>query len=77
MEPAVACYTCDKFCPNKDKTSHNNALTSIQDRKQRVADSALTALSKQLDEAIAGCEAAIAYAEGAEVISINEGNGDE
>ncbi|WP_372383764.1 tyrosine-type recombinase/integrase [Vibrio sp. BS-M-Sm-2] len=77
LEPAVACYTCDKFCPNKDKTSHNNALASIQDRKQRVADSALTALSKQLDEAIAGCEAAIAYAEGAEVISINEGNGDE
>lgn len=77
LEPAVACYSCGKFCPNKDKASHNNALTSLQDRKQHLVDSASTTLSKQLDEAIAGCEAAIAYAGGGEVININEGNGDE
>ncbi|CAE6880105.1 Phage integrase family [Vibrio sp. B1ASS3] len=77
LEPAVACYSCGKFCPNKDKASHNNALTSLQDRKQHFVDSASTTLSKQLDEAIAGCEAAIAYAGGGEVININEGNGDE
>ncbi|ELL0571685.1 site-specific integrase [Vibrio fluvialis] len=77
LEPAVACYSCDKFCPNQDKASHNNALASLQGRKQLLADSASTSLSKQLDEAIAGCDAAIAYAEGVEVININEGSGDE
>lgn len=77
LEPAVACYSCDKFCPNKDKASHNNALVSLKDRKQTLAGSTSTSLSKQLDEAIAGCEAAIAYADGAEVININLGEVDE
>ena len=77
LEPAIACYSCNKFCPNKEKSSHKNALISLKDRKQTLADSTSTSLSKQLDEAITGCEAAIAYAEGAEVVNINEGNGDE
>lgn len=77
LEPAVACYSCDKFCPNKEKSSHKNALISLTDRKQTLADSTSTSLSKQIDEAIAGCEAAIAYTEGAEVVNINKGNGDE
>ncbi len=77
LEPAVACYSCDKFCPNKEKSSHNNALISLKDRKQVLANSAPTSLSKQLDEAITGCEAAIAYAEGVEVVNINKGSVDE
>ena len=75
--PAVACYSCDKFCPNKEKSSHDNALISLKDRKKVVDESTSSSLSKQLDEAIAGCEAAIAYAEGVEVVNINEGSGDE
>lgn len=77
LEPAIACYACDKFCPNKEKPSHNNALNSLKERKQALADSTSTSLSKQLDEAIAGCEAAIAYAEGAEVVNVNKGQNDE
>jgi len=77
LEPAVACYSCDKFCPNKEKSSHDNALISLKDRKKVVDESTSSSLSKQLDEAIAGCEAAIAYAEGVEVVNINEGSGDE
>jgi integrase len=77
LEPAVACYTCNKFCPNKEKASHGNALTSLKERKAAITDSAPASLSKQLDEAIAGCQAAIAYSEGAEVVIIHQGVSDE
>jgi integrase len=73
LEPAVACYNCDKFCPNKETNSHKNALTSLKDRKKVVASNSTDSLSKHLDEAIAGCEAAIAYSEGVEVVNINQG----
>ncbi len=77
LEPAIACYACDKFCPNNDKSSHNNALLSLKDRKDLVKENASSSLSKQLDEAIAGCEAAIAYADGAEVVNIHQGFSNE
>lgn len=77
LEPAVACYACDEFCPNKDKVSHNNALTSLKKRKQVVADTSPVTLTKQLDEAIAGCEAAIAYSDGIKVVNINSGGSGE
>lgn len=77
LEPAVACYTCNKFCPNKEKASHGNALTSLKERKAAITESAPASLSKQLDEAIAGCQAAIAYSEGAEVVIIHQGVSDE
>ena len=73
LEPAVACYSCDKFCPNKETNSHKNALTSLKVRKEVVASNATNSISKQLDEAIAGCKAAIAYSEGEEVVNINQG----
>jgi len=77
LEPAVACYSCDKFCPNKEKASHRNALTSLRRRKEALICKAPATLSKQLDEAIAGCQAAIAYSEGAEIVNIHQGIGDE
>jgi|TARA_R110000787_G_scaffold113866_5_gene223341 integrase len=77
LEPAVACYNCDKFCPNKETNSHKNALTSLKDRKEVVASKSTDSLSKHLDEAIAGCEAAIAYSEGVEVVNIYQGGRDE
>lgn len=73
LEPAVACYTCDKFCPNKDSHAHENALISLKDRKEVVATRSTTSLSKQLDEAIAGCRAAIAYSSGVDVVNIHQG----
>ena len=73
LEPAVACYSCDKFCPNKETNSHKSALTSLRDRKEIVASNSTDSISKQLDEAIAGCKAAIAYSEGGEVVNIYKG----
>lgn len=73
LEPAVACYSCDKFCPNKETNSHKNALTSLRDRKEIVASNSTDSISKQLDEAIAGCKAAIVYSKGEEVVNINQG----
>lgn len=72
LEPAVACYACNKFCPNRDKSSHSNALISLMERKRVVDEDAPTSLSKQLDEAIAGCEAAIAYADDVNVVNIHQ-----
>jgi integrase len=77
LEPAVACYSCNKFCPNKEKSSHSNALTSLKERKAEISERAPASLSKQLDEAIAGCQAALAYSEGIEVVSIHQGVEDE
>jgi hypothetical protein len=74
LEPAVACYICDKFCPNKDSHAHENALISLKDRKEVVATRSTISLSKQLDEAIAGCRAAIAYSSGVYVVNIHQGD---
>lgn len=77
LEPAVACYSCNNFCPNKDKFSHSNALTSLRERKYDIAKRVTASISKQLDEAIAGCEAAIAYSEGVEIVNIHQGGSGE
>ena len=64
FEPAVACYQCDKFCPNKDADAHKKALETLDERRQEVLDTSTGAVVHQFDSAIAGCKAAIAYSEG-------------
>jgi integrase len=70
LEPAVACYQCDKFCPSKDLNAHKNALANLKEKVESLKANATGSVSHQLDEAVAGCEAAIAYSEGKQVNSI-------
>ena len=70
LEPAVACYQCHKFCPSKDSSSHKNALENLLERVEELKATSTGAAIHQLDEAVAGCMAAIAYSEGEEVIFI-------
>lgn len=72
LEPAVACYGCDKFCPTKDVEGHRKALNSLTKRAEQAAQSCTKAVAHQFDEAIAGCAAAIAYSEGEQVLSIQD-----
>ena len=67
FEPAVACYQCDKFCPNKDADAHKKALETLDERRQEVLDTSTGAVVHQFDSAIAGCKAAIAYSEGEQI----------
>lgn len=71
LEPAVACYGCDVFCPNKHKQSHENAMENLLERKKDLSEHTSSAMAAQLDEALAGCAAAIAYADGIKVENIN------
>ncbi|TCK16419.1 site-specific integrase [Marinobacterium mangrovicola] len=73
FEPAVACYGCDKFKPNTDAQGHKNALKRIETQIAELAKTTFGAASHQLDEARAGCMAAIAYAEGKQVVFIEDG----
>ena len=72
LEPAVACYSCQRFCPNKDANAHENALISLRERQRVVAELSTITVSRQLDEAIAGCMAAVAYSNGEDVANIHE-----
>jgi len=67
FEPAVACYNCDKFCPSKDAKAHENALETLNDRLEELKATSTGAVLHQLDGAIAGCKAAIAYSEGKDI----------
>ena len=73
LEPAVACYGCGKFNPNTEVQNHKNALKRIEAQIQNLTSVTYGAASHQLDEARAGCLAAIAYAEGNQVVFIEEG----
>ncbi|MCQ6453550.1 hypothetical protein NPN23_23885, partial [Vibrio parahaemolyticus] len=64
---------CDRFFPNKDKFAHSNALLYLKERQSIHAQTSTTSLPKQLSEVIAGCEAAIAYSEGIDVVTIHTG----
>lgn len=70
-EPAVACYSCKKFCPSKDADAHRKALNNLNQRKESVLLISTSNVVSVLDQSIAGCHAAIAYAEGKHVILIN------
>lgn len=74
LEPAVACYQCNKFCPSKDSNTHKNALKNLQEKREELKSTSTGSVIHQLDEAVAGCEAAIAYSEGKTVNFINEVN---
>lgn len=70
-EPAVACYSCKRFCPNKNAQAHLNALENLIERKEHLLTVSTNNVVSVLDQSIAGCHAAIAYAEGKDVILIN------
>lgn len=70
-EPAVACYSCKKFCPSKSKSAHKNALENLIQRKEHLLSVSTANLVSVLDQSIAGCHAAIAYSEGTHVTLIN------
>lgn len=70
-EPAVACYSCDRFCPNKDVAAHESALEGLVERKDHLLTVSTANVVSVIDQAIAGCRAAIAYSEGQNVVLIN------
>lgn len=73
LEPAVSCYGCDKFKPNTDAEGHKNALKRIEAQILDLSEMTYGQTSHQLDEARAGCLAAIAFAEGDQVVFISDG----
>lgn len=77
FEPAVACYQCDKFCPNKDADAHKKALETLDERRQEILDTSTGAVVHQFDSAIAGCKAAIAYSEGEQIQFLELKSGSE
>lgn len=77
FEPAVACYQCDKFCPNKDADAHKKALETLDERRQEVLDTSTGAVVHQFDSAIAGCKAAISYSEGEQIQFLEVKSGSE
>ncbi len=72
LEPAVACYQCDKFCPNKNIEAHKSQLESLKGRAELTMKTSNREVAHQFDEAIAGCIAAIAYSKGQDVLSIQD-----
>lgn len=70
-EPAVACYSCDRFCPNKNTSAHESALEGLVVRKDHLLAVSTANVVSVIDQAIAGCRAAIAYSEGHDVVLIN------
>jgi len=72
LEPAVACYQCDKFCPNKNAEAHKSQLESLKGRADVAKKVSNREVAHQFDEAVAGCIAAIAYSEGQNVFSIQD-----
>jgi integrase len=76
-EPAVACYSCKQFCPKQDAKAHENALNVLKERKSYILHAAPESTASQLDEAIAGCMAAIAYSNGEDVELIYRGSSND
>jgi hypothetical protein len=70
-EPAVACYSCKKFCPSKNTTAHKNALANLIERKDHLLLVSTANVVSVFDQSIAGCHAAIAYSEEKHVTLIN------
>lgn len=70
-EPAIACYSCNRFCPNKTTSAHVHALEGLIERKDRLAKVSTNNVVSVIDQAIAGCQAAIAYSEGHDVVLIS------
>jgi len=70
-EPAITCYSCSRFCPNKDSGAHELALKGLIKRKDHLVKVSTPNVVSVIDQAIAGCHAAIAYSEGHSVVLIN------
>ncbi|MNG30726.1 hypothetical protein D3C84_1164010 [compost metagenome] len=68
----MACYSCKKFCPSKNKSAHINALANLIQRKDNLLLVSTVNVVSVFDQSIAGCHAAIAYSEGKHVTLINE-----
>lgn len=76
-EPAVACYSCKKFCPNKTKDVHEDVLHGLEGRKAQLLAFGGSQLVSAIEESIAGCKAAIAYSAGIPVVSIYSAGEDQ
>jgi integrase len=63
-EPAIVCYSCGKFCPNKNRDAHLAALETLNQRRLLLKQATSEALLLRIDDSIAGCHAAVAYAAG-------------
>ncbi|WP_130904890.1 MULTISPECIES: site-specific integrase [unclassified Pseudomonas] len=63
-EPAVACYACKRFCPNKDVHAHRMALEQLTQRQAQLLSVSTATVVSAFEPSIAGCQAAIAYAQG-------------
>ena len=70
-EVAVSCYSCQEFRPNNDAEAHKAAKIYIKDQmdwlKKNSSDGHIT---RQYDEAMAGCTASISLALGGDVVGI-------
>ena len=70
-EVAVSCYSCQEFRPNNDIEAHNSAKIYIKEQidwlKNNSSDGHIT---RQYDEAMAGCAASISLAQGGDVVGI-------
>lgn len=58
-EPAIACYACNKFCPNKNPAAHRHALGNLIDRRNKLRSSSSDSLVEAVEYSITGCQAAI------------------
>ena len=72
LEPAVSCYSCEKFCPSKDVDSHKNALIQIEEKRKHIKDTSSGAAVQLIDESYLGCLAAISFAKDKSVLGIEE-----
>lgn len=70
-EPAITCYSCKRFCPDKNTNAHESALEGLIARKEHLAKTSTANVVSVIDQAIAGCRAAIEYSEGHDVVLIH------
>lgn len=75
LEPAVACYSCPEFKPNSNIEGHRQAKEVIVEMHDLAKKgSSIGEIQHVFDEALAGVEAAVMYAEDPEAIfNINDG----
>lgn len=72
-EVAVSCYSCQQFRPNDDVDAHKSARFYIQEQMEWLKNNSSEGhITRQYDEAMAGCVAAISLAQGGDVVGIYE-----
>jgi len=70
-EIAVSCYSCQEFKPNNDIEAHQSAELYIKDQIEWLRNNSSDGhITRQYDEAMAGCAASISLAQGGDVVGI-------